>query len=82
MRDNLHNYVIQDYAFPEDPKTALRNGFKKAEDEYMKKVEAAYEESVSYADQQEKVPVNTSGSCATVVMIIEQACYVAHLGDS
>lgn len=31
LRDNLHQYVIQENCFPSDPKEAIRLGFAKAE---------------------------------------------------
>lgn len=35
LRDNLHNFVTMEPCFPQDPKQAIINGFKKAEDTFM-----------------------------------------------
>jgi len=36
LRDNLHLYVAQQEAFPNNPEQALKLGFKQAEDDFMK----------------------------------------------
>ena len=35
LRDNLHHYVVREEAFPWDPETALRQGFEKAESQFL-----------------------------------------------
>jgi protein phosphatase 2C family protein 2/3 len=67
LRDNLHNFIIQDDSFPSDPAHALIQGFSKAEEEFL-----------NYSRES-----NTkSGSCAIVVLIVKKTCYLANLGDS
>jgi protein phosphatase 2C family protein 2/3 len=46
----------------------LKFGFKKAEQEFL-----------SYAESQN--PVERSGSCALVLLIIDEICYIANVGD-
>src|ERR1700733_11806137 len=46
----------------------MKNGFLKAETEFRKIAESTD-------------PVNKSGSCAIVSLIIDRECYIANLGD-
>lgn len=67
LRDNLHSFIIQDHNFPQNPEQAILNGFGKAEAQF---VEMALKKG------------EKSGSCAVVIVIIGNKCYVANLGDS
>mmetsp|Transcript_110 Transcript_110/g.125 ORF Transcript_110/g.125 Transcript_110/m.125 type:complete len:85 (+) Transcript_110:1207-1461(+) len=42
LRDNLHNFVIQNEKFPLDPKLALLQGFKNCESNFLNLVENAH----------------------------------------
>ncbi|CAG9330734.1 unnamed protein product [Blepharisma stoltei] len=69
LRDNLHQYVIRNHYFPHNPKEAIRNGFEAAERAFLELAER-------------NQPVERSGSCANVVLIVGDNCYVANVGDS
>ncbi|KAL4479202.1 hypothetical protein ABPG72_011414 [Tetrahymena utriculariae] len=69
LRDQLHFYIIKDEEFPKNPQRAIHNGFVKAEDAFIKITES-------------QIPLDKSGSCAIVVMLINEQIYVANLGDS
>ncbi|EAS02461.2 serine/threonine phosphatase 2C (macronuclear) [Tetrahymena thermophila SB210] len=69
LRDQLHFYIIKDEEFPKNPQRAIHNGFVKAEDAFLKITES-------------QIPLDKSGSCAIVVMLINEQIYVANLGDS
>ena len=71
LRDNLHQFIIKDPNFPLDPKKAILNGFEQAEREFMEK------KAMSYGKLKEK-----SGSCAIVLVIIDDTIYIANVGDS
>ena len=70
MRDNLHQFVIKEPSFPGNPKEALRAGFANAERKFIDLC------------QNEHGIIDKSGSCAIVVLIVEEMCYVANVGDS
>jgi protein phosphatase 2C family protein 2/3 len=59
LRDSLHQFVIREPSFPWNPKEALREGFKKAEQKFM---DLNYTEDVGVVDK--------SGSCAIVVLVV------------
>jgi protein phosphatase PTC2/3 len=67
LRDNLHNYIISDNCFPDDPAQAILNGFKATEEEFL-------DFSMKYK--------NRSGSCAVVLLIMGKTGFLANLGDS
>jgi len=68
LRDHLHQFVSQSEHFPHKPEQALKEGCNKAEDEFMR--------------QNLNILKDKSGSCAIIVMIVDQMCYIANVGDS
>jgi len=66
LRDNLHKYIINDKYFPSNPQKAIANGFIMAEKIFFK----------NYTG------IDSSGSCALVVLIIENRVFIANVGDS
>ena len=69
LRDNLHQFVTKNVNFPFNPKEALFQGFSQAESTFFE-----------YSKAQS--PRDKSGSCAVVVLIVGDICYIANLGDS
>jgi protein phosphatase PTC2/3 len=69
LRDSLHQYIVRSRYFPHSPKEALLDGFRVAESEFLQKACSAK-------------PLDRSGSCAIVVLVVGSVCYVANLGDS
>ena len=61
--------ITENAHFPYQPIDALKFGFKKAEQEFL-----------AFAEAQN--PIERSGSCAIVVLIIDDTCYIANVGDS
>lgn len=69
LKDNLHQFIVKTRHFPFNPKEAIFEGFELAEREFLNRAENA-------------VPIDKSGSCAIVALIVDDICYIANLGDS
>lgn len=67
LRDCLHKYIMKEPSFPFSPIQALTLGFEKAEKEILR---------------QQLKGKDRSGSCALVVLMVGETCYVANVGDS
>lgn len=72
LRDNLHNYIIKDKLFPDNPAEAIKNGFSKAENDFI----------YNYALSKEINLLDRSGSCAVITLIVDDTLYIANVGDS
>ena len=72
LRDNLHQFVINEPCFPVNPRQAIISGFQKAERAFVNK---CYDPST-------KQLIDKSGSCAIVVLIVGDMVYIANVGDS
>ena len=81
LRDNLHNYVVQNENFPQYPQEAIVGGFKECERSFINLVEVAQTRAQNAMPGQQVGP-ERSGSSATVVMIIDDMAYVINVGDS
>lgn len=71
LRDNLHKFILRDKNFPNSPKDALREGILRAENEFFKKC----------VDHKGDL-IEKSGSCALILLVVNDICYVANVGDS
>ncbi len=69
LKDHLHQIIITQPTFPDDPKTSLAEGCRIAEERFLK-----------IADQGSRF--DKSGSCAIIVLTVEKECYIANVGDS
>lgn len=56
-----------------DTKQAILNGFEEAESVYLQSI---------YTNKSFPLEYDKSGSCALVIIFIDDVCYVANLGDS
>jgi len=71
LRDNLHKFILRDKNFPSNPREALREGIHRAEAEFFKKC----------VDQKGEL-IEKSGSCALILLVVDEICYIANVGDS
>lgn len=88
LRDNLHNYVIQNESFPRDPREALIQGFRECEANFLSMVEGNFQRQ-SHGHHVNMMDLHASGlgpersgSCASVVLIVNDMIYVSNVGDS
>ena len=71
LRDNLLNYICNNNFFPDDIPNAIKYGFKKIDEDYLKK----------YAFINNKL-IDNSGSCGLILLLIYNTIYIANVGDS
>ena len=74
LRDNLHQFIIRDAEFPQNPRQAIINGFWKSEMYFLDTVEKFSAGRANMLDR--------SGSCAIVTLFVDDVCYSANVGDS
>ena len=71
LKDHIHNNIILQPEFPSNIDEAVRKGCFKTEEEYLKLV-------CPSPDQ----PYNKAGSCAIIIMIVNDDVYIINVGDS
>ena len=72
LKENLDGYLFNSFFFPSDIIKAIRESFKKAEDNFKGMV----------YDQKSNILLDKSGSCALVMLIINNYLFAINLGDS
>ena len=72
LKQNLDTYLFNSPYFPSDPVKAIRETFKKAEAEFY---------TMAY-DEKNNILLDKSGSCALIILIIDDLLYAINLGDS
>jgi protein phosphatase 2C family protein 2/3 len=70
LKEKLHRIIINMDCFPRDPAQALTSACLEAEKRYLIK-----------ADKQQPMH-ERAGSCAIVLLIVNDECYIANVGDS
>ena len=72
LKENLDGYLFNSSFFPSDIPRAIRESFKKAEDNFRGMV----------YDPKSNILLDKSGSCALVMLIINNYLFAINLGDS
>jgi len=72
LRDKIHKYIIAEHSFPSDPTDAILKGFARFEKEFL--INSQYPNKALIQDK--------SGSCAILALFLNEACYIANVGDS
>jgi hypothetical protein len=72
LKEHLDSYLFNSSYFPRDPYKAIRESFKKAEDNFC---------AIAY-DPKNNILIDKSGSCALVMLIINDILFSINLGDS
>ena len=72
LKEHLDSYLFNSSYFPRDPYKAIRESFKKAEDNFC---------AMAY-DAKNNTLIDKSGSCALVMLIINDILFSINLGDS
>ncbi len=68
LKDNLHKYILESKYFPLSPKKAIQFGFQKAEQDFCKLA-------------LNSTNIEKSGSCALIILIIDEMVYIGNVGD-
>ena len=74
LKDHLVWFIMRNRYFPNNPGEAMINGFYNAEAHFQKIVGKHQGPRIR--------PLEISGSCATIILIVDDVCYAAQLGES
>ena len=73
LRDNLHNLIVHNNEFfPDNIPEAIKLAFNKAEKNFIE----------NYALDKKKELKDKSGSCAVILLLVDNKIYIANVGDS
>ena len=78
LKNNLHINIFESSFFPEEPIKAIKQAFDKCEKKFIEANQSRNK------NQKNKIITNYdhSGSCAIIILIINDNCYIINLGDS
>jgi len=75
LKDNLHHYILKSKYFPWSPHEALKEACHEADKDFL-------EIALSAANETEDRRHDRSGSCALIMVTIDDNCYICNIGDS
>ena len=82
LRKNLLQYIYTNPNFPRNIEKAIKEGFIKADQDYLLNFSDMYQNRNSNGN----IPVyelcNNSGSCGLILLIVDTKIYIANVGDS
>jgi protein phosphatase 2C family protein 2/3 len=70
LKTYLHQYIFDSDFFPQNPIKAIEQGFKNCEKNFLNLINSKNQ------------CIDSSGSCAIIILIINDFCYIINLGDS
>jgi len=72
LRNSLHQYIINNKNFPWNPQEAIKEAFEEADKDFIENVLIESEEG----------KYDRSGSCAILMILVDDTCYICNVGDS
>lgn len=78
LKDSLHQIIVAQESFPSDPAQALTSGCLEAERQFLQMASNTGGANNNSGGQRH----DRSGSCAIILLCVENECYVANVGDS
>ena len=79
LKNNLHYYIFESNFFPEDPVKAIEEGFDICENKFIESIQI---KNINTKFRNKINQIECSGSCAIIILIIDDMCYTINLGDS
>ena len=81
LKKNLHRYIFDSEYFPDEPVRAIEEGFNICEKKFIESIKLKNEGKTKVKDRPYLFS-DYSGSCALIIIIIDDICYIVNLGDS
>ena len=82
LKNNLHNYIFESNFFPKDPIKAIEQGFNNCEKKFIESIQIKNINKNNFRRNNNNQASDYSGSCAIIILIINNDCYTINLGDS
>ena len=83
LKNNLHNYILESNFFPDDPIKAIEQGFNICEKKFIESIQIKNKNTnINKFRNKNNNFSDYSGSCAIIILIINDICYTINLGDS
>ena len=82
LRKNLLQYIYTNPNFPKNIEKAIKEGFIKADQDYLFNFSDIYKNANSNGNIQVYDTCNNSGSCGLILLIVDTKIYIANVGDS
>lgn len=83
LKTNLHNYIFESDFFPNDPIKAIEQGFTICEQKFNESIRTKENKIINKKFRNRYNNFSDySGSCAIIILIINNVCYTINLGDS
>ena len=80
LKNNLHNYIFESHFFPNEPIKAIEQGFKICEKKFIESLQIKINKN-NFRNKNNQSS-DYSGSCALIILLINNICYTINLGDS